>query len=668
MEDWPNPNLHAKESSIMPFNDDSIVTPQHMILEENTGLSCTASQEPMGSTIHHPTVTFPISCFTFPPLVDDGSAPKLNLAELTIIALAVSPARILSISQIIKWITSTFSYYRNLTYYHQSNNESTASWMNQVEKLLHQYDFPTTPVYSDGEDSILFHLDNGGEWFFLPKTRSITSNPFPLFKLPPELRSLIYHWSLYRGLPRKHGWVIDSEYTAHRLDTLWQDDHKPEYLYVLGPGEWELRTPPMDKVLALLSVNKQIKKEATPVFYRSNSFYFNSCRTLHSFLLRMPSRFKYVRNIILNYDPPLQGGHCTRTFAHLRKTKVRNIHIFVDENKLMDANNGFGTVDRLPGIKELSKLRGLDNISFEGNSREIMDYLARRGIQNNKKEDSTDDDERAVVKFKADQREYLRVIKRARKERIKKDKHEARVAKADEDSKARAVKKRLRAEAKALREEERRGKTEARRALVEKKKREKLKLRNKQIKEKQKAEEAKATRGKAVATKAMFGKSKGKRLHDLPESSEEPDSESETETETELESEDEYSPPPVKKAKVNKVAAKKCARTKRPIQAKTKEIVDISSDKSSTDEESSDAERSSSSASSPLRSKNSTMVRRPGAIRGKGRVASRTGYSVKPQVRKTRTGAVGKKDGPGQARKVGGKAEVDTDESDMEWA
>jgi hypothetical protein len=89
------------------------------------------------------------------------------------------------------------------------------------------------------------------------------------------------------------------------------------------------------------------------------------------------------------------------------------------------------------------------------------------------------------------------------------------------------------------------------------------------MKDKQKATEAKATRGKAVATKAMFGKSMGKRLHDLPESSEESDSE----TETEFKSEDEYSPPLVKKAKINKAGAKKWARPKQPIRAKTKEIV-----------------------------------------------------------------------------------------------
>jgi hypothetical protein len=615
--------------------------------------------------------TFPISCFTLPTLVDDGKCPSLSIAQLTILALVLSPGRILSIPRITKWIMGTCSFYKDLAYYHTANKESTLSLINVIEKLLHQYDFPTTPVYAGGDNDMLFHLDDGGEWSILPKTGRIVSKPFQLLKLPRELRLVIYHWTLYRGLPRKHGWVIDPQYTASSQILFKKDSHEPKYLHVIGPGEWELRTPRIDEVLALLSVNKQIKVEATPVFYRSNAFYFDSCRTLHDFLSGMPTRFRFIRHIILNYDPPPKGGHCARTFILLRETKVRNIHIFVDEDELMDRNVGFGTVDRLPGMREFGRLRGLHDISFEGSSQGIIAYLARHGVENNKRDDSTDDDERAVLKFKNDQKGNLFEMKKARKERIKKDRSEARVAKAEEDKKAREDKKRFRAEAKAEREEKHRIEKEARQAVAAKKKKKILELKTKRSNQMQKSERAKAAKyrtdaaGRSSKFKKRIQSSKGTgtRLVDTSSASSEVE-------ESETESEDDESPPPIKKAKRNSVLTeKRSTQATKTTRTKYRDVVGISSDHSFSDETSGD-ERSSSPApimrnlkkpvprfTNKLIAKSKTTT-----LKGKGRGMSRPSVSRKARMRKTCTGPTKK-----VSITIQKKSQLGEGESDLEW-
>jgi hypothetical protein len=390
--------------------------------------------------------------FTLPKLVDNNEAePNFTLPQLIIMALVSTPNRTLSIPQMVKWIEDSFEFYFYLTLYQKSNSSTgEVEWIRRVKSFLQQYDFPTEPVYFNQDEEIRFRLEDGGEWFILPRPDIVES--FSLMKLPLELRLLIYHWVLYRPLPRNHGWVIDPEYTEHRVTRYNEYNHMPQYLTTPIPGGWELRTPRLDKVLALLSTNRQIKEEATPVFYRSNSFYFDSCRTMHSFLSGLPHRFRFVRNIILNYKPTSRGNHCNRAFALLHEVKVRNIHLIVNEDEVLDRQRGFDAVDHLPGMKEFGKVRGLDNITFEGRFRKIFGYLATRGIQKDKKDDSSDDDDRAATKIKQNQKGNVMDIKKARKERIKKNKQAAREEKKVEKQEEREEKKRARAEAQKLKQ------------------------------------------------------------------------------------------------------------------------------------------------------------------------------------------------------------------------
>jgi hypothetical protein len=583
-------------------------------------------------------IDVPCSLFTLPEITDDGNEPMLDLSQLVIMALVSSPGRILSFPQIISWIQGTSQYYQSLTTSTESEASLSPKWIRKVEMILHQYDFPTIPIFSgEVNEELLFHLEDGKEWFILPKPDRIASKPFPFMKLPRALRSKIYRWLFRRPLPPKHGWVIDAEYTENQkiLHSEHSVDLKSQYLSTPGPGDWELRTPRMNQDLALLYVNKRINKEATPVYYSSNTFFFISCRTMYGFLSGMPNRFRFVRNIVLHYDPSYHHAHCNRAFGLLAKSKIRNIHIHLEEDELLERHAWFGTVEQLPGMRELGRLRGLDNLTFTGSFRRTVAYLKRCGIENAKPNDSGDEDEIAEVKLEKKRKDNLAKVKKVRRELVR---HKREMARAD----AKAEKDKLKKEKAHLREREKMKKTQAKREReinqAEKRKRH-LGSKAKDANEKRKAEKAKA-KLKATAAKKLRAKSntkkrsgrkvhdgaKGQRLIDTVTDTELEEEDSETETESDADS-----LPPAKRVKKSVVQSKRSAPAK-----KYREVIELSSDESinsSSSEEEEEPHRPprKTTKTALLTPKNSTGSRGKSERTGKGKSITDTPKQGSPK-------------------------------------
>jgi hypothetical protein len=416
------------------------------------------SGEPARSSpfVHRdPTLSIPAPApiptkYALPIIHDDGSKPSLAIEQLIIMALITAPDRELSMAQICAWISNNIRYYRDQVIGPAITEPGSAcAWVLEVETILHQYEFPTIPIHSQGDDRITFHLAKGREWFILPNPEIDAKKHIRLLDLPMELRLMIYRKVMFYPLPKQRGWIIDADYTANRKYLYQHNTPTPQSLTTKGPGGFTLLTPSLDKVLALLQVNQQVHEEAAPVFCRSNYFYFDSATTLYGFLTGMPSRFKFVRNIILNYDP-LQINHkCNRTFKLLAATKIRNLHLVVRENELMDKLIGCASICQLPGLKKLGELRGLDLVTFEGDFHKISSYLAEKGIRNTKPGDECDDDEMAADKLEADQKTYFKAILRARKELVKCRKREAKAADLAKIKEERAKHKRRELEARA---------------------------------------------------------------------------------------------------------------------------------------------------------------------------------------------------------------------------
>ncbi|KAK4239967.1 hypothetical protein C8A03DRAFT_31896 [Achaetomium macrosporum] len=63
----------------------------------------------------------------YPPIIDDGTKPNHSYAQLIAMAIVRSPQRRLTLSQIYKWITDTFAYYRT---------KDDAGWQNSIRHNL----------------------------------------------------------------------------------------------------------------------------------------------------------------------------------------------------------------------------------------------------------------------------------------------------------------------------------------------------------------------------------------------------------------------------------------------------------------------------------------------------------------------------------------------------
>ncbi|RDI85022.1 hypothetical protein Vi05172_g4910 [Venturia inaequalis] len=372
--------------------------------------------------------------WSLPSITDDGNEPPLSLKQLVIMALVISPTRTLSLEEICQWINDGFKYYKNLTFQHTLHPGTTYNWMGELNDILHQYDFVTEPVLQQPDEGgngvsrngkVVLHLPPGREWHILPNPGKMKDKPFRFLDLPLDLRLMILEFALVRPLPKKRGWIIDPEYTAKRKENYRKSRRTPQRLRAVGPYGWELRTEGLDVVLAVLSVSKQVYVEAAPVFYRGNFLEFDSAVTLGRFLDGVPFRRKWIRNLVLYYDPPIHAHGCTHAFTLLRETKLRNLHLYLHEDKLIkrhELTRFSDPIPRLPGMKVLAEVRGLKTLGIHGPHVRALKLLGK--MMDWKKNDTPDDDEQMVHKT---DKKKIKVI-RAKKNGGKAEKP------ADEDS------------------------------------------------------------------------------------------------------------------------------------------------------------------------------------------------------------------------------------------
>ncbi|KAF2436969.1 hypothetical protein EJ08DRAFT_704512 [Tothia fuscella] len=455
--DQPTPETMASPSAEAP---ETITAPEPTPdIEPGTG---DPSDLPDCSDGHELVFAPTSAIFTYPLLRDDGQKPTLTLPQLVIMALVMAPSRILSLSNICDWISRSFHYHREQAPERsQQDGGSPTDWHSRVDSILHRYDFPTNPIYDENNGEFTFELKNGREWFVLPKPEVPFTRPFRLMDVPIEFRLKIYKFALCHPLPVNHGWALDAANIEEGKAQLDNSDWRSQFLTTKGVAGFELRTRRIDEVLALLLVNKQVHAEATPVFYRSNYFYFDSAQTLITFLSGIPSRLQFVRNIVFKYDPQrLEDRSYHAAFKLLAQTKIRNLHIIIKERELIQNLLQYGEVCTLPGIATLGKLRGISSVSFEGNFICLARYLYKKNIRGNKPGDEADDDEQAEAKLEADRKAITKDILKARKALRKQRKQEEKEALKNETQAQREERKRLKAENKAARLEQKKLTTE----------------------------------------------------------------------------------------------------------------------------------------------------------------------------------------------------------------
>jgi hypothetical protein len=170
--------------------------------------------------------------------------------------------------------------------------------------------------------------------------------------------------------------------------------------------------------------------------------------TLNRFLDGIPNRRKWIRNLILHYDPAIHGHACSRAFNLVQETKLRNLHLFLDEEKLIKRHSLTRISDpiaRLPGMKELGEVRSLSHVAMHGPCTRTTKHLAK--LTEYKRNDGKDEDELVGLQRRKEREKYLARLKRlwrdgknareqqaamARREKLALEKAEARVRKEEE--------------------------------------------------------------------------------------------------------------------------------------------------------------------------------------------------------------------------------------------
>lgn len=274
---------------------------------------------------------------------------------------------------------------------------------------------------------------------------------------------------------------------------------------------------------------------------------------------------QWIRNLVLYYDPPIHAHGCTHAFTLLRETKLRNLHLYLHEDKLIkrhELTRFSDPIPRLPGMKVLAEVRGLKTLGIIGPHVRALKLLGK--MTDWKKNDTPDDDEQMVSRRKREQKKFSLALERSFNEVRNAKYKRAAEALRKKHTREKEVRKRKRDEERKIKAEEamkeKKEKIEARE--VKRKEREEAKAKGDQAKASMKVHKTDKKKIKVIRAKKNGGKAE--KPADEDSSSEEDESESEEEQEQEeLESEseeseseeEETSPPPPKRSKTIEATA-----------------------------------------------------------------------------------------------------------------
>lgn len=205
---------------------------------------------------------------------------------------------------------------------------------------------------------------------------------FPFFKLPAELRAEILR--LVLSYPKSGmEWSPDLEFEQPTRFRLLTRDFGQPFSFAnwdqTRPASLEARidrdavlSQPVSGLLAPLSVSRQFYKEAMPLFYSTNVFYFRCLHVLEAFLVTLPPlRRQHIAHVAFTYRSE-NMARAPPTFAELVKIKhLQRLDIRIDEAQWLSDGDGenlemYGSVTNMPGLKDLKAKRGLHEVTFHG--------------------------------------------------------------------------------------------------------------------------------------------------------------------------------------------------------------------------------------------------------------------------------------------------------------
>ncbi|KAG2163178.1 hypothetical protein VTO58DRAFT_110644 [Aureobasidium pullulans] len=302
--------------------------------------------------------------------------------ELVLLALADSADKSLKVTHIGEFIITRVRYYttQSAKYFFaamsgHSAGYSVLSLAARTREYLCSYGIPVHVELNEHNQKV-YRMTSGAAYAFiqkcfgkyeaLKKFKSAQTEPSaltdpascPLMKLPVELRLKIYRLVL-----KATGFRL----RVGRGTFLAYEEKVPVWA---STSQNIFTMPRISKMLALLSVSKQIHSEAMPEFYRENHFEFLDMSCLKSFLTNIGTeRRKFIRNITVRYlgiSTAAAGAKLLTQSDTLQKlTLIMSVsqdpagHYTIDSSR-----RKFPSLAQIPGFTALKRLRGIKQLAF----------------------------------------------------------------------------------------------------------------------------------------------------------------------------------------------------------------------------------------------------------------------------------------------------------------
>ena len=185
----------------------------------------------------------------------------------------------------------------------------------------------------------------------------IEQDPFPLMKLPPELRNEIYKQ------------ILVTRGAIWRRNRTFPPGGMNKSLVVQHPScrcDNCVLTDEIPRISDLFRTSKMVHSESYPVFYRHNVFKFDNLDFLSTFLDRLPPMYQVqIQSIATVYS----GRAPAKTFRQLSQCiSLHHLNLHITRRTVAVCGRGEGTdlsnLLKLNGLKALLMIRGIQSFDL----------------------------------------------------------------------------------------------------------------------------------------------------------------------------------------------------------------------------------------------------------------------------------------------------------------
>lgn len=348
------------------------------------------------------------------PYREHNMEPPFTPAEMIVMAVLSSETYAPTVGEILQWIIREFKYFSLKVieeYVHTVNiDEEFVEGDERLDMVVKGFQKAfgcwAAPI-QNAEGETLFVVDgledqvtvpvDAGRIFLRRWLEPDRKGSFRFLDLPAEVRNTIYE--MVFSLPAS-GIRIGQNFTfSHGPSLLHRDCDCEDDIVV---HDWLAREncsdfenfAPMQTLLALLSVNKQISSEAMPYLYSVNYFFVDGYDAFITFARSTPpSRFQHFSCLVIDLEDPQDGKMSLFPEAAVRPGEIKapkKLEIWLYDEQWFHLRNdyvegkfykqkNFREASQVPGMNELAvALSKAESFEIEGECPRLKAFLEKR--------------------------------------------------------------------------------------------------------------------------------------------------------------------------------------------------------------------------------------------------------------------------------------------------